>query len=63
MNADYTITNHERALDDMHYRPLNKVRVTGALSDIEVLQWFGTGARIIKRGTTSHGYVRLIHIV
>lgn len=62
MNADYTVSNHMRVLDDMHYRPLIRLSVDGALHDTDVLTLLGDGATLIKSGTTSQGYTRLLEV-
>lgn len=62
MNADYTVTNHYRKLDDMHYRPLKQYNLHGALSDAELHDSLGYQFMILKQGTTSQGYVRLLYI-
>jgi hypothetical protein len=62
MNSDYTITNHMRVLDDMHYRPLNNLGIDGGLHDDDVLTLLGEGATIEKAKTTSQGYTRLVKV-
>lgn len=62
MNEDYSISNHIRVLDDMHYRPLIKLDVQGSLSHDDVLTYIGLPATVIKAGTTSQGYTRLLEV-